>query len=147
MDKSDFPLLVVEDSPDDAAFIRRAFEKANLKNPLVLVPDGKGAEAFFLGKPPYDGRILPAVVLLDLGLPDRPGLEILQWLRKQNGFSFIPVVVLSGSEDPAVVNRAYEAGANSYVSKNALGTDVLAERVRGLLTYWLESNYPRHMMP
>jgi CheY-like chemotaxis protein len=147
LNKSDYPLLVVEDSPDDAAFIRRAFEKANLKNPIVVVPNAEGAEAFLLGKSPYEGRILPAVILLDLGLPGRPGIEILQWLRKQKDFSFIPVVVLSGSEDPAVVNRSYEAGANSYVSKNALGTDVLAERVRGLLTYWLESNFPRHVKP
>jgi len=145
--KSDFPLLVVEDSPDDAAFIRRAFEKANLKNPLVLVSDAEGAEAFLLGKSPYEGRILPAMILLDLRLPGRSGLEILQWLRKQKDFSLIPVVVLSGSEDPAIVNRAYECGATSYVSKNALATDVLAERVRGLLTYWLESNQLRPLKP
>ena len=62
-------------------------------------------------------------------------------------FSLIPVVVLSGSEEPSVVNRAYECGATSYVSKNALATDVLAERVGGLLTYWLESNQPRDQKP
>ena len=80
MNASALPILLVEDSPDDALLIQRAFRKANLANPVQLVRDGEEAVAYLSGKAPYDDRTrfpLPVFMLLDLKLPRRSGLEVL----------------------------------------------------------------------
>lgn len=140
MNKSEFPVLLIEDDPDDVLLIRRVFLKAEIQRPLIVAATAEEAENYVLGNGPHVGRILPALILLDLHLPGRSGCEMLAWLREQQSLRAVPVVVLSGSEDPAQVNRAYQLGANSFVSKNQLTTGVLADRMKGLLKYWLESN-------
>ncbi|HXA97822.1 MAG TPA: response regulator, partial [Candidatus Dormibacteraeota bacterium] len=56
MNASAYPILLVEDSPDDALLIQRAFRKANLANPVQLVRDGEEAVTYLSGRPPWDDR-------------------------------------------------------------------------------------------
>lgn len=77
--------------------------------------------------------------MLDLKLPKRSGLEVLQWLRQQPGLKRLPVVVLTSSQDIADVKRAYDYGANSYLVK-PVGSDPLLEMVKTLGLYWLVLN-------
>ena len=135
-------LLLIEDNPDDIAQVVRAFEKSELKNPLVCARNYHEAKAFLEAKPPHSERSLPALILLDLKLPGRPGLEVLAWIRGQKSLGYLPVVVFSGSEDPALIRRSYELGANSFISKDGVQNGTLSERVKGLLSYWLKSNLP-----
>ena len=135
-------LLLIEDNPDHIAQVVRAFEKSELKNPLVCARNFVEAEAFLGAKPPHSERTLPALILLDLKLPGRPGLEVLAWIRAQRNLGYIPVVVFSGSEDPALIRRSYELGANSFISKDGVQDGTLSERVKGLLSYWLRCNLP-----
>src|SRR5581483_1794343 len=99
---------------------RRAFAKANVPNPLIIVGDGDAAIAYLAGVDGYADRTrfpLPALVLLDLKLPRRSGLEVLEWIRKQPGVRRIPVVVLTSSRQRPDVDCAYDLGANSYLVK------------------------------
>ena len=142
MNASSFPILLVEDSPDDALLIQRAFRKANLANPVELVRDGEEAVAYLSGKAPYDDRTrfpLPVFMLLDLKLPRRSGLEVLAWVRQESVVKRLPVVVLTSSRESVDVNRAYDLGVNSYLTK-PVGFEALLEMVKNVNLYWLVMN-------
>jgi CheY-like chemotaxis protein len=135
-------ILVVEDNPDDVMLLQRAFRKANLMNPLRVVQDGQAAIEYLEGKAPYNDRAeypLPALVLLDLKLPKRTGHEVLDWLRGQPGLKRIPVAMLTSSRESPDVNRAYDLGANSYLTK-PVDFDALLSMVKTLQLYWMILN-------
>jgi CheY-like chemotaxis protein len=137
-----FPILLVEDSPDDALLIQRAFRKANLANPVQLVRDGEEAVTYLKGAPPFDDRSrfpLPVFMLLDLKLPRRSGLEVLAWVRQESPVRRLPVVVLTSSRESVDVNRAYDLGVNSYLTK-PVGFEALLEMVKNVNLYWLVLN-------
>jgi CheY-like chemotaxis protein len=145
MNANEFPILLVEDSPDDALLIQRAFRKANMANPVQLVRDGEEAVAYLSGAPPWDDRArfpLPVFMLLDLKLPRRSGLEVLAWVRQESAVKRLPVVVLTSSRESVDVNRAYDLGVNSYLTK-PVGFEALLEMVKSVNLYWLVLNeYP-----
>ena len=118
---SENPLfLLVEDIEDDAVLIKRAFERAGVKNPLFRVKSGTEAIAYLSGEPPYVDRVnypLPVIVLLDIKLPLVDGFEVLQWIRKQQQFARLCVVMLTSSDEIRDVNRAYQLGATSFLVK------------------------------
>ncbi|MRG98523.1 response regulator [Polyangium spumosum] len=135
-------VLVVEDDSTDVLMIRRAFKKSHLLNPLHVVDNGDAAVDYLAGRPPYDDRTqhpLPALILLDLKLPRRSGLEVLEWLRSQPGLRRIPVVMLTSSMESTDVRRAYDLGCNSYLVK-PVSFEGLLDAVKALGVYWLLLN-------
>jgi CheY-like chemotaxis protein len=137
-------VLLVEDNSTDALMVRRAFRKANLTAPLEVVGDGDQAVDYLAGQGAYADRArfpLPVLVLLDLKLPRRSGLEVLDWLRHQPGLRRMPVVVLTSSRESTDVGRAYDLGANSYLVK-PMDFDPLLEMIQALGLYWLVHNQP-----
>ena len=132
-------MLLVEDDPNDVLLIQRACRLANLTHVIQTVEDGEQAVAYLSGKPPYADRdryTLPALMLLDLKLPRKSGLEVLQWVRQQDGLKRLPVVVLTSSRETDDVNRAYDLGANSYLVK-PVAFESLLEMVKTLNLYWM----------
>jgi CheY-like chemotaxis protein len=137
-------ILLVEDSPDDATLIRRAFQKTNLMNPIQLVEDGEEAIAYLSGAGPFADRgrfPLPALVMLDIKLPRRSGLEVLEWVRSAPGLKRLPVVMLTSSREQIDVNRAYDLGVNSYLTK-PVAFEALVEMVTRVNLYWVLLNEP-----
>jgi CheY-like chemotaxis protein len=136
-------VLLVEDDPSDARLIQRAFDKAKLDVELTRLTNGDDAVAYLGGRPPYDNRALypiPAVLLLDIKLPRRSGLEVLSWLRNQHySLKRMPVVILTSSRHSIDVNRAYDLGVNSYLAKPE-GTDDLTRLAQSFHSYWLQLN-------
>jgi CheY-like chemotaxis protein len=142
MNLSQFTILLVEDDPDDVMNIERAFRKAKLANPLQVVNDGDAAVAYLSGEPPYDNREqypLPTLILLDLKLPRRSGLEVLEWIRGNLRLKRLPVVVLTSSRERTDVNSAYDLHVNSYLVK-PVAFDALLELVKSLNLYWIVCN-------
>lgn len=140
MTAADQTILLVEDDVNDVLLIERAFHKAGLSNPLQAVTNGESAIAYLSGDGAYADRQrypLPVMMLVDLKLPRRTGLEFLDWIRAQPVLKRLPVVVLTSSAQMLDVNRAYEAGANSYVVK-PVGFDDLMSLVRSVVRYWTE---------
>ncbi len=139
-------LLLVEDDPNDVFLIQRAFRRANLMMPMDVVGDGDEAVHYLTGQSQYSDRgkyPLPSLILLDLKLPRRSGLEVLAWLRSQPIIRRIPVVVLTSSQEYNDVDRAYEAGVNSYLVK-PVTFNALERMISSLDSYWLKANhYPR----
>jgi CheY-like chemotaxis protein len=138
MTDADKPVLLVEDDPDDQVLIRRAFTKARLRNPLVLARDGDEAVAYLSGDQRQNP--LPVLILLDLKLPRRSGLQVLEWLRGQPGpLGRTPVAVLTSSRQNTDVDQAYDRGANSYLVK-PVDLDGLLELVKTVGLYWTVLN-------
>ena len=137
-----YTILLVEDDPNDVFLIQRAFRKANLANPVQVMKDGEAAVLYLSGQEPYADRDrypLPILMLLDLKLPRRSGLEVLEWLKQQPKLKRLPVVVLTSSREHTDLNRAYDLGANSYLVK-PVAFDSLLHMVQTLNQYWLIIN-------
>jgi CheY-like chemotaxis protein len=143
MMRNHFDILLVEDEPNDVFLIERAFRKCGFERSLHIVSDGDQAIAYLEGANEYGDREkfpLPGLVLLDLKLPRRSGLEVLAWLRtRHDSIKQLPVIVLTSSKQPSDVNRAYELGANSYLVK-PVAFDGLLDLVKALNTYWIRFN-------
>ena len=142
MDRERGSVLLVEDDPNDVALTQRAFARAGFANPLQTVNDGEQAIAYLAGQAPYADRRrhpLPMLVLLDLKLPRRSGFEVLTWLRGTQNIRRLPVVVLTSSQHSPDVDRAYDAGANSYLVK-PVAFEGLLSVIRTLGLYWIMTN-------
>lgn len=139
MSASPATILLAEDETNDVFLMRRAFEKAKLLHPLPVVSDGAEAISYLSGEGRYANRQefpLPTLLLLDLKLPRRSGLEVLEWIRRQpSPLRRLPVVILSSSQQTIDINRAYELGANSYLVKPVDFAGLL-ELVKALEMYW-----------
>jgi CheY-like chemotaxis protein len=136
-------ILLVEDDPSDARLIQRAFNKAEIHTTIHRLTNGDDAIAYLQGEPPYDMRVqypFPTVLILDLKLPRRSGLEVLQWIRNlKDGRRRLPVIMLTSSRHAVDINRAYDLGANSYVTKPDSIKD-LQEFASQFQKYWLALN-------
>ncbi|WP_424356716.1 response regulator [Methanocella sp. MCL-LM] len=136
------PILLIEDNPDDAMLTIRALKKSNLLNEIIHLKDGEEALDYLFARGKYAGRdlsVLPELILLDLKLPKVGGLEVLEKLRQGEGTKFIPVVILSSSGEDKDLIRAYELGANSYVTK-PIDFNEFGKAVKDIGLYWLVLN-------
>jgi len=137
-------ILLVEDNPQDEMLILRALRKANLANRVDVVRDGQQALDYLFREGEFATREdaeLPAVVLLDIGLPRLSGLEVLQRLRADARTALLPVVILTSSDEERDRLKSYENGCNSFVRKPVEFAE-FAETVAHLGVYWLATNEP-----
>jgi CheY-like chemotaxis protein len=127
-------VLVVEDNAVDALMIRRAFGGAGLLPRYHTVACVEEAMRYLQGSGPYANRKnhpLPDLVVIDVRLPDRSGLELLRWMREQSAFAAIPVIVLTGTGNRSL-EQAYDLGAHFYLLK-PLASDELNALLPALL--------------
>ena len=113
-------ILLAEDNEDHVFFIRRAFMRARFVNPLQVVGDGVEAVAYLRGEGKYSDRKVfpfPALLLLDLKMPNKDGFQVMEWIRDQPGMQGLKIVVLTTSDRIFDVKRAYELGASSFLTK------------------------------
>jgi CheY-like chemotaxis protein len=140
----DHHILLVEDDSDDALLIERAIRKSNPTVPIRRVPDGQAACDYLAGTGPYADRgahPLPTVVLLDIKLPKRSGLEVLKWIRSTSGLDRLVVVMMTSSKEPRDIDEAYASRVNSYLVKPIAPAE-MQEMVRAMCGYWLSCNEP-----
>ncbi|MCS7240069.1 MAG: response regulator [Candidatus Bipolaricaulota bacterium] len=115
-------ILVVEDDPYHYELIERSvrsLEKANVRYDLFWVKDGEEALDFLFRRKDYAQVPRPNLVLLDLRLPKKGGLEVLEEIKKDERLRKIPVVVLTVSTDEEDMVRAYDSGAAGFLQKPA----------------------------
>jgi CheY-like chemotaxis protein len=115
-------ILVVEDDPYHYELIERSvrsLEKANVRYDLFWVKDGEEALDFLFRRKNYVQAPRPNLVLLDLRLPKKSGLEVLEEVKRDEKLRKIPVVVLTVSTDEEDMVRAYDSGAAGFLQKPA----------------------------
>ncbi|MGD0815611.1 MAG: response regulator [Verrucomicrobiota bacterium] len=136
------PVLYAEDEENDALFLQRAFKLAAVEHKLIVVPDGQEAINYCSGAVGYSNRDeypLPCLLLLDLNMPRRSGLEVLKWVRSEPAISTLPVIVLTSSLHDADVHRAYLQGANAYLVKPTNPGHLVAI-AKTIKDFWLTHN-------
>jgi CheY-like chemotaxis protein len=135
------PILLAEDNPDDVVLIRRALQETQTRHPLVVVENGEDAINYLGGSGQFTDRIafpFPALLLLDLKMPGKDGLDVLRWLSHHPDIPRkLPVVVLSSTELPEETQAAYAMNIQACIVK-PLGYAELRERIRILKDYWLD---------
>jgi CheY-like chemotaxis protein len=137
MDAGDL-ILIAEDNPDDALLLRRAIDKAGIRARLKIVSDGEEMLLYLQGLGAYTDRTqnpLPALMILDIKMPRKTGLEVLAWLDEHPEFAVVPTVVLSSSNVEKDIRKAYHHGANTYFVKPTT-FDQLVETIRSMQNYW-----------
>ncbi|HEY9724838.1 MAG TPA: response regulator [Chroococcales cyanobacterium] len=137
-------LLLVEDNPDDRELTLLAFEQSSVSNEIVVARDGVEALDYLFSTGIYANRDttqMPALILLDLQLPRINGLEVLERLRADNRTRWLPVVILTTSNEQQDLIDSYSLGCNSYIRKPVDYNQFLMV-VQQLGLYWLILNEP-----
>lgn len=126
-DKDPITVLIVDDDADDRFFMEQAFQADSPTTRLFLAESGQQALDMLVLIHPA-----PNVILLDLNMPGLDGFEVLDHLKQSARHQHIPVVVLTTSDAPAHKERAYQLGANGFLTKPTTqqGLNEIAERVR-----------------
>lgn len=113
-------VLLVEDNPDDALLMQRAFQSHGIMRPSHICRNGSEAISYLSGAGVYADRKTypyPHIVITDLKMPGSDGFDVLAWLREHPDLTVIPTLVWSSSADARDVKRAYCLGANGYLCK------------------------------
>jgi len=138
--------LVVEDDDDEFFLVDRALKQGNDCPALLRAADGAEAIEYLAGDGKYSDRQnfpLPNLLLLDIKMPRKNGFEVLQWVRTHPGLQRIPVIMLSSSQEPEDIERAYALGANSFITKPSY--DVFSKMATTIKEFWLNWNiYPEN---
>lgn len=128
-------LLSADDDENDTFFIQRASARFTHLFALRQVADGRAAIDYLLGRHDFADRSrfpLPALLLLDLKMPRATGIEVVRWVREQDAFRYLPVVMLTSSSRGEDVELARQAGADVYFTKPPRPQE-LAQRLEALL--------------
>jgi CheY-like chemotaxis protein len=112
-------ILLVEDNAGDVELVQEALAEGDVPHSLNVVGDGAEAIAYLRGQGEYAGAILPDFVLLDLKLPKKGGLEVLAEIKADPVLRRIPVIILSSSDAPDDLLRAYDLQVSCYITKPA----------------------------
>lgn len=133
-------LMMADDDVDDREFVREAFDRSGFRGEFRYVEDG-GALVDYLKRAKENPRDrdcpLPDLILLDLNMPRVDGYEALKQIKSDDGLRRIPIVVLSTSESETDIQKTYDQGVNSFITKPAGFAD-LVEMAGRLKKYWLE---------
>ncbi|MCW2543009.1 MAG: response regulator, receiver [Frankiales bacterium] len=106
-------ILLVEDSLADIELTTDALRGAKVANEVTVIRDGASAIAHLVDP----ATVLPDLVILDLNLPRKSGLEVLAAMRSDPMLNRLPVAVLTTSSAEADVVRSYDLGANCFLTK------------------------------
>jgi two-component system, chemotaxis family, response regulator Rcp1 len=140
-------LLLVEDNPGDVRLTIEALKEGKVINNLTVVKDGEEAIAALRRQGKYAHAPRPDLILLDLNLPRKGGLEVLTEIKQDPDLKQIPVVVLTTSRAEQDVLRTYEMHANCYIVK-PVDLNQFMNVVQSIGNFWLSLvMLPPHEQP
>ena len=137
-------ILLVDDNLHDADLMMRAFKKSGLANKFVHLKDGQEALDYIFAEGDHAGRRVtdvPKAILLDLKMPKVNGIEVLKRIKSDSRTRYIPVVVITSSNEDPDIKTCYNLGVNSYVVK-PVEFDEFFKAISQVGLYWLLVNQP-----
>lgn len=143
---NDVAILLAEDDENDIFLMGRAFDRAGIPNPLFVVRNGQEAIDYLSGTGDYAKRDkfpLPGLMLLDLKMPWMDGFDVLNWLRTQQQFDTLPVVVMTSSKLQSDVDKSRQLGVYDYRVKPH-GFEDLVRLLDDVRKCWLDERFNRY---
>ncbi len=131
-------VLLVEDNPGDIRLTQEALKESKMDIHLDVVSDGEQAIDFLMKRGKYTDSIRPHIILLDLNLPKKNGIEVLKEVKAHESLRKIPVIVLTTSDADHDISKAYSLHANCYILK-PVDFDDFAKAIRLIEVYWFNS--------
>jgi CheY-like chemotaxis protein len=130
-------ILLAEDNRNDVELTLEALTDINLANTVTVVKDGVETMEYLRCEGAYIGREggHPAVILLDIKMPRKDGLEVLSEIRADEKLSMIPVVLLTSSREEQDLIKGYKLGANAYVVK-PVDFNNFTESIKQIGAFW-----------
>jgi CheY-like chemotaxis protein len=131
-------IMVAEDDENDVLLLLRALKKIGMGDSVNVCRDGVDAIEYLQGRGQYDDRQrhpFPNVIITDLKMPRKGGMEVLRWLREHPECHVIPLIVLSSSNQYRDVSDAYREGANCYLKKPS-SFEELQHLMKALFDFW-----------
>ncbi len=137
-------IIMVEDDEGHARLIEKNIRRAGISNPLRHFLDGTSALDYIFGDPEGPKQNGPALVLLDLNLPDMSGTDILAKIKGDEKLRAVPVVILTTTDDKQEIQRCYDLGCNVYITK-PVNYESFADAIRQLGLFLAVMQVPGNM--
>jgi CheY-like chemotaxis protein len=142
-------ILIAEDDPNYAVLLERALREKVRTSPIHILTNGREIVAYIQGTGKYQDRTsfpFPSVLFLDLEMPRMSGFEVLRWMHDRPDCRVIPTLVLSVSAGDADIEKAYQLGAQAFLTKPARFKD-LKSMLSDAARFWgwcLKPEVPTH---
>ena len=133
--KRPFHILLVEDNVEDIYLTQEAMKESSIPYSLNVVRDGEEAMSYLLRQGKYADIVQPDIILLDLNLPKKNGLEVLKEIKDNPDVRRIPVIVLSTSSAQEDIQKACDLKANCYIIK-PINFDKFLKVIKSIMDYW-----------
>lgn len=141
-ERKNISLIIADDDPDDKILIREAFQETFKFAQLRFVENGEELIHYLSDADPTgsedENKLWPDLILLDLNMPKKDGRETLRELKSSPKFHTIPVIIFTTSKSKADLQKSYELGANSFISKPVTYLE-LVEVVKVIGKYWFDT--------
>jgi CheY-like chemotaxis protein len=131
-------ILLVEDNPGDIRLTQEAFKESSLDIQMDVVTDGEMALDFLFKKGRFADSPKPDIVLLDLNLPKKNGIEVLKEVKADQALKKTPVIVLTTSDADHDISKAYSLHANCYILK-PVDFDDFARVIKLIEAFWFNT--------
>lgn len=131
-------ILLVEDNPGDIRLTQEALKESQIEITLDVVSDGEQAVDFLMQRNKFADAVRPNIILLDLNLPKKNGIEVLKEIKAHESLRKIPVIVLTTSDAEHDISKAYDLHANCYILK-PVDFDDFARVIKLIETYWFNT--------
>jgi len=129
-------ILLVEDNVEEAELTLQALKEGRVRNRVHWVEDGEEAMDFLHRKGRHAAAPRPDLILLDLNMPRKNGLEVLAEVKEDSLLRRIPVIIMTSSDNEKHVLAAYDRHANCFVTK-PIDVDEFLDAVRSIEDFWL----------
>ncbi len=129
-------ILLVEDNPADVRITQEALRESKLRNTLHVARDGVEALAYLRRQGDFQDSVRPDLILLDINMPRKSGLEVLADIKNDPDLRSIPVVILTTSEADQDIATAYDNHVNCYIAK-PVDLDRFLEVVKEIEDFWV----------
>jgi CheY-like chemotaxis protein len=129
-------ILLVEDNEGDIVLTLEAFKDGKLRNTVSVARDGEEAISFLKKEHPFANALRPDIILMDINLPKLDGKEALHYIKNDELFRSIPVVMLTTSSSEKDVEDSYKSYANCYITK-PVDLSKFIQVVQTIENFWL----------
>ncbi|MDE3125824.1 MAG: response regulator [Bacteroidota bacterium] len=126
-------ILLIEDNEGDIILTMEALREGKIRNTISVVRDGATAINFFENALAEE---LPDLIVLDINLPKKSGIQVLQFIKNQERTKQIPVIILTTSALESDINKAYQQYANCYITKPLEVADFMAAVLK-IEDFWI----------